>query len=71
MPFKDGTFDVVACRFALHQFEYPLDVLDEMVRVCKPGGKVVSCIYKHIHICIIGIIIVVYANGSHVLCSYE
>jgi ubiquinone/menaquinone biosynthesis C-methylase UbiE len=41
MPFPDKHFDVVACRFAMHQIQYPLDVIEEMFRVCKPGGKVV------------------------------
>lgn len=41
MPFPEKHFDVVASRFAMHQIQYPLDVLEEMFRVCKPGGKVV------------------------------
>lgn len=41
LPFDDQTFDIVACRFAMHQFPYPEDVLEEMMRVCKKDGKVV------------------------------
>lgn len=43
LPFADVSFDVVTCRFAFHHFERPLDALREIVRVCKPGGKVLVC----------------------------
>jgi len=41
LPFADGEFDVVVCRFAFHHFEDPGCVLGEMARVCRPQGKVV------------------------------
>jgi ubiquinone/menaquinone biosynthesis C-methylase UbiE len=41
MPFKEGEFDIVCCRFAFHHFPEPVRVLVEMVRVCKPGGRIV------------------------------
>lgn len=41
LPFDDGSFDVVVCRFAFHHFEDPSRVLAEMVRVGRPGGTVV------------------------------
>lgn len=41
MPFADGSFDVVTCRFAFHHFPEPLKVLREMRRVCRGGGRVV------------------------------
>ncbi|HXY50014.1 MAG TPA: methyltransferase domain-containing protein [Terriglobales bacterium] len=40
LPFGDGEFDVVVCRFALHHVEDPGRVLREMARVCRPQGKV-------------------------------
>ena len=40
MPFQDGEFSVVCCRFAFHHFPDPGLVLTEMVRVCRPGGRV-------------------------------
>lgn len=40
LPFADGEFDVVLCRFAFHHFEGPARVLGEMARVCRPRGKV-------------------------------
>jgi ubiquinone/menaquinone biosynthesis C-methylase UbiE len=35
--FADASFDVVTCGFAM--FFLPVTGLDEMYRVCKPGGK--------------------------------
>jgi ubiquinone/menaquinone biosynthesis C-methylase UbiE len=40
LPFPDHTFDRVVCRFALHHFVNPQIQIDEMVRVCRPHGKV-------------------------------
>jgi ubiquinone/menaquinone biosynthesis C-methylase UbiE len=41
LPFLDATFDVVVCRFAMHHFEAPAGPLAEMVRVLRPGGRLV------------------------------
>ncbi len=41
MPYDDGCFDIVTCRFAFHHFPEPLAVLREMRRVCRPGGRIV------------------------------
>lgn len=41
MPFGDSTFDIVMSRLAFHHFENPETVYKEMVRVLKPGGKLV------------------------------
>ncbi|MGN6356112.1 MAG: class I SAM-dependent methyltransferase [Novosphingobium sp.] len=41
MPFADGAFSIVICSAAFHHFETPSQVLAEMVRVCRPGGRVV------------------------------
>lgn len=43
LPFDDATFDVVCCRFAFHHFEEPVRAFGEMVRVCRPGGRIVLC----------------------------
>ncbi len=40
LPFADGEFDVVVCRFAVHHFENPAIVIAEMARVCRVGGTV-------------------------------
>ncbi len=40
LPFPDNTFDRVVCRFALHHFVNPRIQVDEMVRVCRPNGRV-------------------------------
>jgi ubiquinone/menaquinone biosynthesis C-methylase UbiE len=41
MPFADASFSVVISSAAFHHFEAPDRVLAEMVRVCRPGGRVV------------------------------
>src|ERR1700688_1453624 len=39
LPFADGTFDVVACQHALHRFDDPVAVLEDVRRVLAPGGR--------------------------------
>jgi len=39
LPFDDKTFDVVACQHALHRFNKPAAVLEDMRRVLAPGGR--------------------------------
>jgi ubiquinone/menaquinone biosynthesis C-methylase UbiE len=41
LPYGDGEFDIVTCRFAFHHFPEPLRVLREMRRVGRAGGRVV------------------------------
>jgi len=41
LPFVDDQFDVVCCRTSLHHFADPTAAVQEMVRVAKPGGRVV------------------------------
>jgi ubiquinone/menaquinone biosynthesis C-methylase UbiE len=43
LPFGDASFDIVSCRFAFHHFETPERAFAEMVRVCRPGGRIVLC----------------------------
>src|SRR5579862_3040475 len=40
LPFGDGEFDVVVCRFAVHHFENPAKVIGEMARLCRVDGTV-------------------------------
>jgi SAM-dependent methyltransferase len=40
LPFKDSTFDLVLTRYSFHHFRRPGSVLAEMIRVCRPGGRV-------------------------------
>ena len=42
LPFLDASFDLVACRAALHHVPDPRVVVAEMARVCRPGGRVVA-----------------------------
>jgi ubiquinone/menaquinone biosynthesis C-methylase UbiE len=41
LPFADGTFTSVTCRYGFHHLKDPKSVFAEMVRVCAPGGRVV------------------------------
>ena len=40
LPFAEGEFDVVVCRFAFHHFEDPGRVMREMARVCRLQGTI-------------------------------
>jgi len=39
LPFEDDTFDAVACHGALYLIPEPFRVVDELVRVVRPGGR--------------------------------
>jgi ubiquinone/menaquinone biosynthesis C-methylase UbiE len=41
LPFADGAFDLVTCRFASHHFPDLPRALSEMARVVRSGGRVV------------------------------
>ena len=41
MPFESDSFDFVCCRAAFKNFSEPVQALNEMYRVLKPGGKAV------------------------------
>src|SRR5918994_6886749 len=41
LPFLDASFDLVACRGAMHHFLHPEQPIAEMARVCRPEGRVV------------------------------
>jgi SAM-dependent methyltransferase len=43
LPFADAAFDIVSCRYAFHHMEVPARALAEMVRVARPGGRIVVC----------------------------
>jgi ubiquinone/menaquinone biosynthesis C-methylase UbiE len=40
LDFEDNRFDVVYCRWVLEHVAAPLQVLKEMTRVARPGGRV-------------------------------
>jgi SAM-dependent methyltransferase len=39
LPFPDGTFDAVLACHVLHLVEFWADVVDEAIRVLRPGGR--------------------------------
>lgn len=45
MPFADATFDVVYSNGVIHHTPNTQNVLDEMFRVLKPGGRIIIMVY--------------------------
>ncbi|GAA3535257.1 demethylmenaquinone methyltransferase [Aeromicrobium flavum] len=43
LPFADGVFDAVTISFGLRNIHDPLQGLRELLRVTRPGGRVVVC----------------------------
>lgn len=43
LPFGDGVFDAVTISFGLRNIHDPVEGLREMLRVTKPGGRIVVC----------------------------
>jgi SAM-dependent methyltransferase len=43
LPYPDGSFDAVVTRFSFHHLTDPAAALAEMVRVCRPRGRVGVC----------------------------
>lgn len=41
MPFPDDSFDLVTCLETLEHLKKPRVALDELARICKPGGHLV------------------------------
>src|SRR6516164_11169843 len=41
LPYDDASFTIVTTRFSFHHFLDPAAVLQEMVRVCAAGGRIV------------------------------
>jgi len=55
LPFNDNAFDIVFCNSCIHHTWRPWLVLQELVRVCRPGGLVrlqnepvirIACFYR-------------------------
>lgn len=46
LPFRAGTFDLVLCLTAYHNFDNPTQGLEEMRRVCKEEGTIVVTVLK-------------------------
>lgn len=47
LPFADGTFDAVTISFGLRNVADTAAGLAEMLRVTKPGGRLVVCEFSH------------------------
>ncbi|MBW2028487.1 MAG: class I SAM-dependent methyltransferase [Deltaproteobacteria bacterium] len=40
IPFKSGTFTIITCLDVLEHLDNDLGLMEEMLRVCKPGGYI-------------------------------
>ena len=47
LPFADGTFDAVTVSFGLRNIVAPDAGLRELLRVTRPGGRLVVCEFSH------------------------
>lgn len=47
LPFADDSFDAVTISFGLRNVSEPKKALAEMLRVTKPGGRLVLCEFSH------------------------
>jgi len=47
LPFADATFDAVTISFGLRNVVEPRRALAEMLRVTRPGGRLVVCEFSH------------------------
>ena len=50
LPFKDASVDAVTISFGLRNVQEPKKALAEMLRVLKPGGKVVICEFSQVSV---------------------
>lgn len=41
LPFRRTSFDLVACQYVLQHLSQPVAALEEMRRVCRPGGRAI------------------------------
>jgi len=47
LPFADGAFDAVTISFGLRNVQDPGAALRELLRVTRPGGRLVLCEFSH------------------------
>ncbi len=47
LPFRDDTFDAVTISFGLRNVQDTEAALTEMLRVTRPGGRIVVCEFSH------------------------
>lgn len=47
LPFADDTFDTVTMSFGLRNVNEPKKAIAELLRVTKPGGRLVVCEFSH------------------------
>jgi demethylmenaquinone methyltransferase / 2-methoxy-6-polyprenyl-1,4-benzoquinol methylase len=48
LPFADGSFDAITVSFGLRNMADPAAGLAEMLRVTRPGGRLLVCEFSHL-----------------------
>jgi demethylmenaquinone methyltransferase/2-methoxy-6-polyprenyl-1,4-benzoquinol methylase len=48
LPFTDKSFDITTISFGLRNVAHPEAALKEMLRVTRPGGRLVVCEFSHL-----------------------
>ena len=46
LPFRSDMFDVIVCRLGVMLFPDPIGAINEMLRVVKPGGRIVTAVWS-------------------------
>jgi SAM-dependent methyltransferase len=49
LPFADSTFDVIFNKSVIEHFYFPENLVHEMFRVLKPGGRIISLTPSWVH----------------------
>lgn len=42
LPFKDETFDIIFCKELIHHVRNPMELLNEIYRICSPEGIIIT-----------------------------
>ena len=76
LPYTSNTYDVVLCQLSIDYFIHPLQVLNEVGRVLKPGGKVAILFSNRLFLQKVRITLYIYiyifpTNLIPLYCSYS
>ncbi len=70
LPFREGTFDFITCKWVLEHLPYPKEVIGELRRVLAPGGKLLIQTPNRNHFLLIGSRLLPSALKSRLIAFY-